>query len=208
MEWMIQDNNHHHPNCPIDSNKIVHGNCTELPRMMAETKMLEPGSHNLVIYKDLKTFREIYSQCSRALLPKDEIVVIGTQYDSPDKVKDTLRLVGVDVERHLNKGTLFIVDAQQGYQGCDPRGIWKLAMSLLSRTKKEGRRGVTWVGDAGSFFSFEKIEELMQYELSLPQKYEDTIKTMCSYHLKDFETLTEGQQHTLIHHHFKSILVE
>ena len=58
------------------------------------------------------------------------------------------------------------------------------------------------------FFSFEKIEELMQYELSLPQKDEDSIKTVCSYHLKDFEKLTEAQKQTLFDHHFKSILVE
>ena len=81
-------------------------------------------------------------------------------------------------------------------------------MSLLSRAKKEAKRGVTWFGDAGSFFSFEKLEELMQHELSLPQKHEDIVTTVCSYHSKDFETLTEVQQHTLFDHHFKSILVE
>jgi hypothetical protein len=58
--------------------------------------------------------------------------------------------------------------------------MWKkLAMSLISCVKKEGRRGVSWFGDLGSFFSFEKIEELMQYELWCPQKYkEDTMKKL------------------------------
>ena len=64
------------------------------------------------------------------------------------------------------------------------------------------------IGDLDSFFSFEKIEELIQYELSLPQKYEDTMKGFCCYHLKDFEKLTETQQQTLFDHHFKSILIE
>jgi hypothetical protein len=48
----------------------------------------------------------------------------------------------------------------------------------------------------------------MQYELSLPQKYDDIVRTVCSYHLRDFEKLTEAQQHTLFDHHFKSIVVE
>jgi hypothetical protein len=65
-----------------------------------------------------------------------------------------------------------------------------------------------FVTNAGSFFSFEKIEELMHYEQSLPHKYEDTITTVCSYHLKDFETLTETQQQILLDHHFKSMSVE
>ena len=193
------------------SDRIVYGNSLEIAEAAAEKKksLIEPGSHTLLVYNELEAFREIYSQYSRALLPQNEIVVIGTQYETINGVKNTLRLFDADdVERHLNEGTLFIVDAQQGYQNVDSRGMWKFAMSLLSRAKKEGRQGVTWFGDAGSFFSFEKIEELMHYEQSLPHKYDDTITTVCSYHLKDFETLTETQQQTLFDHHFKSIVVE
>ncbi len=50
-----------------------------------------------------------------------------------------------------------------------------LVVSLLSRAKKEGRRGLTGFADLGSFFSFEKLEELMRYELWLPQKNEEDI---------------------------------
>jgi hypothetical protein len=69
---------------------------------------------------------------------------------------------------------------------------------------------VTWIGDLGSFFGFEKIEELMHYELSLPQKNEQVtaMKIVCSYHLKDFEQLNENQKQTLFDHHFKSILID
>jgi hypothetical protein len=211
MESIKQDNksnrNHHHH--PSYSDKILYGNSLEIAETAAKEKsLIEPGSHTLLVYNDLNAFREIYSQYSRALLPQNEIVVVGTQYEAINNVKNNLRLSGVDVERYLNEGTLFILDAQHGYQDTDINGIWKLAKSLLSRVKKEGRQGVTWFGDPGSFFSFEKIEELMQYELSFPQKYEDTIKTVCSYHLKDFEKLTEAQQHTLFDHHFKSIVAE
>jgi hypothetical protein len=201
----IKQKNHHHFS---HSKKVVNGSSQEIAKMMVEKKLIEPGSHNLLIYNELKVFREIYSQFSRALLPQNEIIVIGTQYDAIEDVKKALRLAGVDVERYLNQGTLFIIDAQLGYQGVDIRGMWKLAMSLIFRVKKEGRLGVTWFGDLGSFFSFEKIEELMQYELWCPQKYKDTMKTVCCYHLKDFEKLNETQLYTLFDHHFKSILVE
>ncbi len=199
---------HHHPRHHFNSKKMVKGSFQEIADKMVEKKLIEPCNHNLLIYNDLKAFREVYSQYSRALLPENEIVVIGTQYEATDEVKNTLRLSSVDVERYLNQGTLFIIDAQQGYQHVDSLGIWKLAMSLISRVKKEGRRGVTVFGDLGSFFSFEKIEQLMQYELSLPQKYEDKMKGICCYHSKDFERLSKTQQHTLIDHHLKSILVE
>ncbi len=99
--------------------------------------LIEPGSHNLLIYNDLKAFHEIYSQYSRVLLAENEIVLIATQYDAIEEVKNTLRLAGVDVENHLNQGTLFIIDAERGFQGVDSKGVWKLGMSLLSPAKKK-----------------------------------------------------------------------
>jgi len=120
------------------------------------------------------------------LLPENEIVIIATQYEAIDDVKKVLRLAGVAIERYLNQGTLFIIDAQQGYQDVDHLGLWKLAMTLISRVKKEGRRGVTLFGDLGSFFSFDKIEELMQYELGCPKKYEDKRKRYLFLPLKGF----------------------
>ena len=190
--------------------KVVKGSSQEIVKILAEKdkELMEPGAHNLLIYNDLKSFRDIYNHYSRALLPENEIIVIATQYDPINNVKNTLRLGGIDVEKYLNQGMLFIIDAQQGYQDADNSGILKLSKSLISRAKKEDRRGITMIGDLDSFFSFEKIEELIRYELSLPQKYEDTMKGFCCYHLKDFEKLTDTQQQTLFDHHFKSILIE
>jgi hypothetical protein len=190
--------------------KVVKGSSQEIAKIMTEQdkELMEPGAHNLLIYNDLKSFREIYNHYSMALLPENEIIVIATQYDPINNVKNTLRIGGIDVEKYLNQGTLFIIDAQQGYQDVDNSGILKLSKSLISRAKKEDRRGITVIGDLDSFFSFEKIEELIRYELSLPQKYEDTMKGFCCYHLKDFEKLAETQQQTLVDHHFKSILIE
>ncbi len=173
-----------------------------------EKPLIEPGSHNLLIYHDLKVFHEIYSQYARTLLAENEIVLIATQYDAIEEVKNTLRLVGIDVENCLNQGTLFIIDAQQGFQGVDSKGVWKFGMSLLSRAKKEGKSGVGWFADLGSFFNFGKIEELMQYELWLPEKNEDDkVKIVCCYHLENFGRLNETEQHTLFDHHPKSILM-
>jgi hypothetical protein len=200
---------------PVDyhrssNQKMVIGSSQEIAKMTAEKNLIEPGGHNLLVYDKSQVFREIYTEYARTFLPQNEIIVIGTQYETINQVKNTLRLAGIDVERYLNQGrTLFILDAQQGYQDVDIHGMWKLAMSLISRAKKEDRLGVTWYGDLGSFFSFEKIEQLMQYELWCPQKYDDgKMKTVCCYHLEDFEKLNETQQQALFDHHFKSVLVE
>jgi hypothetical protein len=193
-----------------EEGKVVKGSSQEIAGMLVDEKekLMEPGAHNILVYNDSKAFREIYSRYSRASLTENEIVVIASQYDTVSDVRNTLRLDGVDIERYLNQGTLFIIDAQPGYQDADRSGIWKLCESLISRARKEDRRGITLFGDLGSFFSFENIEEMMQYEKSLPQKYEDTMKGICCYHLEDFRNLSETQQQTLFDHHFKSIVVE
>ncbi|HJY15419.1 MAG TPA: hypothetical protein VJ225_05250 [Nitrososphaeraceae archaeon] len=46
----------------------------------------------------------------------------------------------------------------------------KIVLNLFARAKKEGRKGLTGFADLGSFFQFENIKQLMQYELWLPQK--------------------------------------
>jgi hypothetical protein len=110
--------NHNHKHHYESSNqKVMTGSSQEIAFQMAENnnKLIVPGSHNLLIYNDLKKFREIYSQGTRAWLAENEIVVIATQYDPIEEVKNTLRLAGVDIERHLSQGSLFILDAQQGY---------------------------------------------------------------------------------------------
>ena len=61
-------------------------------------------------------------------------------------------------------------------------------ISLMPR-RKEGRQGITWFGNLGSFFSFEKIEELIEYELWCPRK--DISRSDESYLLLSFKGFRE-----------------
>lgn len=187
--------------------KSVSGTASDIAKRM-EGGLVEPGGHNILIYDDLAGFRQVYSQYAGMSLPEDEIVLLATQYESIDRVKNNLMDAGINVPRHVKEGTLFVIDAQQGYCGGDVKGTFKLAMTLVSRVKKEKRRGFTWMGDMGSFFGFHKIHDMMDYELSVPQKFEDVMKTVCCYHARDFENLGSQQQEALLDHHYKSILVK
>lgn len=187
--------------------KSVSGTAPDIAKKM-EDGLVEPGGHNMLIYDDLVEFRQVYSQYARAFLPEDEIVLLAAQYESVDKVKNNLMDAGVDVPRYINEGTLFVIDAQRGYCGGDVEGTFKLAMTLVSRVKKEKKRGFTWIGDMGSFFGFNKIHDMMDYELSRPQRFEDVMKTVCCYHARDFENLGARQQEALLDHHCKAILVK
>lgn len=187
---------------------LVQGAATELALKMKEGCLLETGSHNLLVYDGLKTLRQMLTVSARTFLPKNEILLIASQYETPDAIKQALSNEGIDVSKHLADGSLFVIDAQDGYQGADTQGTFKLAMSLIYRAKKEGKSGVTWFGDMGSFFGYNKIGSLVDYELFCPTKYEDAIKTVCCYHKLDFNMLEKEEQDILIQHHYKSIIIE
>ena len=162
----------------------------------------------MLVYSDLHGLRHIFAKSANTFLQQNEIVLFGTQYDSIDNIKLALQNEGIDVQKNIDNGTLFIIDAQEGYQGIDTYGTFKLGMSLLSRVKKEKRAGLTWMGDMGSFFAFEKVHELIDYEMFCPSKFEEPIKAVCCYHKGDFDRLQKEEQIRLIEHHFKTIYAE
>ncbi len=82
------------------------------------------------------------------LQPKyNEIMLIVTNYETPDKVKQNLSGFGIDTEAHEKDGPLVIIDAVKGYQIGDINGVLKLAKSLVARAQKEGKQGVCTIGD-------------------------------------------------------------
>ena len=50
-----------------------------------------------------------------------------------------------------------------------------------------------------------KHDDLVNYELSLPTKYDVSMKGFCLYHQKDFDKFSEEQQQKLIEHHHKTL---
>ncbi|MBA2267410.1 MAG: hypothetical protein H0W19_03630 [Nitrosopumilus sp.] len=58
-------------------------------------------------------------------------------------------------------------------------------MKLINLAQKIGKRGLTVLGDIGSFGFKRTIDRLMEYESSMPKKYDFTLKAICIYHQKD-----------------------
>jgi hypothetical protein len=174
---------------------------------------IEKGDNSILIYPNLQTFRQIYMQYVKDQLAKEEdnrineklkpgiIILIATFYDTINSVKHNLRAVGVDVQRHIDNGSLVIVDAFSSYFP-DINGMKKLVASLSQRARKEGRVGVSAIVNMGYFFLYGgdgKATELINYESSLPPKTEggNVIGFNC-YHLRDYNTLKDSQKEELL----------
>jgi hypothetical protein len=156
--------------------------------------------HDIMIYPDLPTFRQVYSQATKEALERNEIVFLATTYDSFQKVIDSLTQVGVSVNKEAKDGNLIILDAIKAYQ-IDVFGAFKFAQSLVMRAAKDGKAGVFNISDLGSFFVADRIPTLLGYERSIPKKMDLEFKGICAYHEGDFANLSKEQQEIILSAH-------
>jgi hypothetical protein len=157
--------------------------------------------HNLLIYPDLTTYRKIYSESAKQALDNNEVVFLVTTYDSFDRIKDSLTQAGISVNNEIKNGNLVILDAVKAYQ-IDIHGALKFATALAKRAESDRKSGVFALTEMGSFFIAERIASLLEYERSLPKKWElNNFKSACTYHKDDFATLSKQQQETILSAH-------
>jgi hypothetical protein len=191
------------------------------------------GENGIVIYPNLQTFRQIYTQYVKDhLLVREEeeqkkvrgggndnndypdnnnrhkeqlrmprIILIATFYDTINAVKHNLSAVGVDVQTHIDDGSLLIIDAFDSYYP-NTDGMKKLVVSLSERARKEGRIGVSVISNMGFFFLYDvdgPASELISYETSLLSKTDGgNVKGVSCYHSRDYENLVDSQKKDLL----------
>ncbi len=190
---------------------------------------IEEGENGILVYPNMQTFREIYMQYAKdqlvaieeqkengvsnnddvyhnndnrrkgqLLMPR--IILISTFYDTVNTVKHNLSSVGVDVQSHIEDGSLLIVDAFDGYYP-NINGMKMLVASLSERARKEGRIGVSVISNMGFFFLYDGAgddSELIRYETSLPLKTDGgNVRGFSCYHTRDYENLDDSQKKEL-----------
>ena len=189
---------------------------------------MEEGENGILVYPNMQTFREIYMQYAKdQLVAREEqkenednnnnypdnknrrkeqllmprIVLIATFYDTVNAVKHNLSAVGVDVQSHIDDGSLLIVDAFNGYYP-NIDGMKKLVASLSERARKEGRIGVSFISNMGFFFLYDgdgHASELISYETSLPLKIDGgNVRGFSCYHARDYKNLDDSQKKELL----------
>jgi MEDS: MEthanogen/methylotroph, DcmR Sensory domain len=170
----------------------------------------EYGAHYLIIYPDLDTLRELYSSYVRKQIKdNNEVVLINPFYETTDSVRQVLSEKFNDgisnVSNYEKEESLMIIDSLEEYLGDQP--MIYVRKSLANYAKME-KNGVSVLADLGAYPHRSKHDDLVNYELSLPTKYEDVpLKGFCLYHQKDFDKLSDEQKQKLIEHHGKAIKI-
>ncbi|HEX2068135.1 MAG TPA: hypothetical protein VHF08_05500 [Nitrososphaeraceae archaeon] len=181
-------------------------------------RLSEYGVHYLVVYPNINTLRRIYSYYAKMLLEDNNgIVLIIPYYETTEMVRSVLSGENnnnnqsniIDVRKYEKQGSLVIIDSVKAYFRSDID-----LMSFLARLAKQpqfsGRNGISVIADLASFYYFNRIDKLIEYEMSLPTKYDDKMKLkgFCFYHQEDFDRrFSKEEKQKLVEHHDKALRV-
>ena len=167
----------------------------------------------MLVYPDLPTFRRIYGQFTKGQLDDNGVVVLFPYYETTDSFRQVLSQLCIDVMKCEHNRSLVIVDSVKTYfhSNIDIKSLPKM---MAGGSKKMGRKGVSIIGDMGSFFLYEKQNQMIEYEteLQLDEKKNDDansvkVKGICAYHKDNFKTLKKKEQQALFEHHNTNLVV-
>jgi hypothetical protein len=164
------------------------------------------GIHCLLIYTDLVKLRQFYSHyIPEQIMSKEQFVQIMPFYETVDSVKQTLSkgYKGINMDKVENEAkTLMIVDSLGKYVGqSNVESVWKANQEIVKYANGLGKKGVSILGDMGAFLFENRMQDLIDYELCLPKRFEMNLKGICLYHQKDFDILPEDTKQIILNHH-------
>lgn len=164
------------------------------------------GTHALIVYENLNVLRDFYSNyVKNRIEKKNEIIHLAPFYETEDSVRKFLSegTNTIDLERWETKEkSLIIVDSLKKYSDNDsPESDNDYNRNLVEYSKAIQKAGVSVVTDTGAFTFKNCQEDLVNYELALPSKYDIKLKRLCLFHQKDFDKLSDEQKEKLLDHH-------
>ena len=158
--------------------------------MSQRSEKLEVGSHILAIYDNREEkFNEIFEFLKIGFL-RNEVSMLITEELTKEEIIERMKtkLKDKDIEELISKGDFIIKSTSEWYfPGGVPsiqrtKALWA---ELLNRLAKRGKKGLRVVGDVSAFFKHGLEKQLLEYELSLEQKFEFPLTAICSYNKED-----------------------
>ena len=167
----------------------------------------EFGEHNILVYPDYDTLRDLYSHhCRKRLLDANEIVLLLPHYETTSSVKDALRELDIDTKKYEQEESLIIMDAMSTIFNETESDFAEYLKGLESRARATGKAGICVIADMGSFYHLGKLDEMIEYEKRIPPRRPEVKSTLlCVYHSKDFDRLNSSQKDAVCNSHYREI---
>ena len=192
----------------------INGNSNDI---LKQLRQAEYGAHYIIVYSDMMTLRQIYTGYIKTQLEyNNELVLILPYYETTETVRSVLSENHIsnggniiDVRKYEKEGSLIIIDSAEAYFTSD-NNLMSFVEKLAKQAQTSGRNGISVIADLASFYYFNRIDKLIEYEMSLPTKYDDKMKLkgFCFYHKEDFDRrLSKEEKQKLVEHHDKALRV-
>lgn len=151
-------------------------------------------------YAEAVAFLKRSSQNNEAAL-----FIVRKDYDI-EALKVKMRKSGIDVDSKVAGGSLLIMHNEDWYvpdKRVDKYRIIRQWNELVQRSRDSGRRGLRAFCMMDCFFEHGFAEEVVDYERTLPVKFEMPFVPICAYRKEDVDRLSEDQKQRLIlcHNH-------
>ena len=194
---------------------LISGNSNDV---LKQLRQAEYGAHYIIVYYDMMTLRQIYTSYIKTQLEyNNELVLILPYYETPERVRSVLSGENhssnegsiIDVRKYEKEGSLMIIDSAEAYFTSDTDFL-SFIEKLTKQAQSSGKKGISVIADLASFSYFKRIDKLIEYEMSLPTKFDDNtkLKGFCFYHQEDFDRrLSEEEKQKLLEHHDKALIV-
>jgi hypothetical protein len=153
------------------------------------------GEHVVLIYPNLYALREIYSHYCNIALKNNELVLILTYYQTAERIRLTLKELDIDVEEYEKENDLIIIEDSIEIHSGYTEDFLSLLKTLDKQQEKRGKNGLSVIADMGVFFHFQNNKDvLIDFESSLPLKFDMNVKRICTYHMGDFERFEQYEK--------------
>jgi len=113
-----------------------------------------------------------------------------------EDLKSQMRSNGIAVDSLLAEKSLFIIENEKWYmpdKKVDKARILKQWEELINACLKNGKKGVRAFGMADCFFENDFVKDLLDYESSLPEKFNIHVTGICAYKKNDIGLLSDDE---------------
>jgi hypothetical protein len=142
------------------------------------------GEHAILFYTGIEDKHRILFTFIKIGLDRNEAAVYVASEENPEQIKEAMTKFGIDVKRHEEKGALKILDYKDYYiinGRFDASRTRALSERLCNEAIERGFKGIRVVGESFCFFEAGLTRELLEYERSLPHRFEIPMTAICAY---------------------------
>ena len=166
------------------------------------------GSHMVLFYNSQKEKHQIIFPFIEHGLEKGEAIIYLSDEESPRWTIKEMSTFGLDVHKHEKSGALKILNGEEWYvekRTINKELVVKKWMKALSDATKNGFCGLRVSGEPTYFFRHNILEPWMEYERSLPRRFDFPLTAICRYRTRDLESHDMSYLLELVRIHSHSI---